>query len=102
MTINLTNAINAYASAAKSTGMEARVGASAQGSDFADMVRDAAVGAKETALKGEAMSMQAAAGKADLSDVVIAVTNAEVALQTVVAVRDRVIQSYQEIMRMPL
>jgi flagellar hook-basal body complex protein FliE len=46
--------------------------------------------------------MQALAGQADLTDVVIAVTNAEVTLQTVVAIRDRVIQAYQEIIRMPL
>jgi flagellar hook-basal body complex protein FliE len=30
------------------------------------------------------------------------VTNAEVALQTVTAVRDRVIQAYQDILRMPI
>jgi flagellar hook-basal body complex protein FliE len=37
-----------------------------------------------------------------VTDVVTAVTNAEVALDTVVAVRDRVISAYQEIMRMPI
>jgi flagellar hook-basal body complex protein FliE len=34
--------------------------------------------------------------------VVAAVTNAEVTLQTVLAVRDRVIQAYQDIIRMPI
>ena len=32
----------------------------------------------------------------------IAVTNAEITLQTVVSIRDRVIQAYQEILRMPI
>jgi flagellar hook-basal body complex protein FliE len=32
----------------------------------------------------------------------MAVANADLALQTVVAVRDRVIQAYQEILRMPI
>jgi flagellar hook-basal body complex protein FliE len=35
-------------------------------------------------------------------DVVTAVSNAEMTLQTVVAVRDRVLNAYQEIMRMPI
>jgi len=34
--------------------------------------------------------------------VVTAVTNAEVTLQTVVAVRDKVISAYQDILRMPV
>ena len=44
----------------------------------------------------------AAVGKADLNDVVQAVTNAEVTLQTVTAVRDKVLNAYQEILRMPM
>src|SRR5437899_1784253 len=51
---------------------------------------------------GEAASLNAVTGKADMSEVVTAVTNAEVALQTVTAVRDRVIQAYQDILRMPI
>ena len=52
--------------------------------------------------QGEAETLKAAAGKADVTDVVTAVAEAEVTLQTVVAVRDRVIQAYQEILRMPI
>jgi flagellar hook-basal body complex protein FliE len=37
-----------------------------------------------------------------VTDVVIAVGRAEVALQTAVAVRDRVVSAYQDIMRMPI
>ena len=44
----------------------------------------------------------AIAGEADVTDVVMAVTNAETTLQTVVAVRDRVMAAYQEILRMPI
>ena len=51
---------------------------------------------------GEETSMKGLAGAADVADVVTAVTNAEVALQTVMAVRDRVIQAYQDIIRMPI
>jgi len=48
------------------------------------------------------MSAQAVTGEADLTDVVAAITSAELTLQTVVAVRDRLISAYQEIMRMPI
>lgn len=60
----------------------------------------------ETAAKdlraSESQSVQALAGKADLQQVVEAVTQAELSLQKVTAVRDRVISAYQEIMRMPV
>jgi len=41
-------------------------------------------------------------GKADLVDVVTAISSAEASLQTVIAVRDQVISAYQEIMRMQI
>jgi flagellar hook-basal body complex protein FliE len=41
-------------------------------------------------------------GKAELIDVVTAISSAEASLETVMAVRDQVIQAYQEIMRMPI
>ncbi|MFN3401567.1 MAG: flagellar hook-basal body complex protein FliE [Ferrovibrio sp.] len=72
------------------------------GGGFGEMLSEAlqdTVNAQKTA---EATSVKAVNGKADVTDVVTAVTNAEVALDTVVAVRDRVINAYQEIMRMPI
>ena len=48
------------------------------------------------------MTAKAVAGEADILEVVSAVSNAEMTLQTVVAVRDRVLGAYQEIMRMPI
>ena len=41
-------------------------------------------------------------GQGSLIDVVTAVSSAEASLETVIAVRDQVIQAYQEIMRMPI
>ncbi len=46
--------------------------------------------------------VQAVAGGANLQEVVEAVNAAEITLQTVVAVRDRIITAYQEIIRMPM
>ena len=46
--------------------------------------------------------LKTAAGKANMIDVVTAVAESETALQTLVAVRDRVISAYEEIMRMQI
>lgn len=46
--------------------------------------------------------MKAVAGEGNILDVVSAVSKAELSLQTTIAVRDRVVQAYQDIMRMPI
>ena len=50
----------------------------------------------------EAHGMDLVQGRADVVDVVTAVAETEVLLETVVTVRDRVISAYQEILRMPI
>jgi flagellar hook-basal body complex protein FliE len=52
--------------------------------------------------KAEHMMTAHMAGKAELIDVVTAISSAETSLETVMAVRDQVINAYQEIMRMPI
>ena len=69
---------------------------------FSDLVADAARSALETGHKAERMTAAAVDGKAELAEVVAAVSNAELTLQSVVAIRDRIIQAYQEILRMPI
>jgi flagellar hook-basal body complex protein FliE len=41
-------------------------------------------------------------GKGDIVDMVTAIAESEVALETLVSVRDRAIAAYEEIMRMPI
>lgn len=106
MSINVSNAVAAYTRNAGTIGggggdgMEPRSGDPAK--SFADLVGEAASNAIETGKQSEKLSAMAIAGKADLTEVVTAVTNAEVTLKTVLAIRDRVIQAYQEIARMPI
>ncbi|MBH0236883.1 flagellar hook-basal body complex protein FliE [Methylobrevis albus] len=69
---------------------------------FADMLRDQVAGVVETGNTAEAKQSALIAGKADVVDVVTAVAETEVALETMVSVRDRVISAYEEIMRMPI
>lgn len=78
------------------------VGKVSPGGGFGEMLGEALQGAVDASKASEVTSVKAVAGKADVTDVVTAVTNAEMALDTVVAVRDRVISAYQEIIRMPI
>ena len=103
MALNFSDAVQAYQKALSGeqpAGLEPRD--RPEGADFSSVLRRAAEDAVEVLQEGEKQTLQAAAGKADITDVVTAVGQAEVTLQTVVAVRDRVIQAYQEIMRMPV
>lgn len=72
------------------------------GQSFSEMVGSALKSAENAGYRSEAVSDNALVGKAGLSDVITAVASAENALQTVVAVRDKVISAYQEIIRMPI
>ena len=70
--------------------------------DFSALLSRALDGAIATGQQADAQSMQALAGKGDITSVVTAVSRAELALQTTVAVRDRVLQAYQDIIKMPI
>ncbi len=70
--------------------------------DFGGLVQEAIRQAGQSANVAEQQSLQVAAGKADIVDVVTAIAAAETQLQTVIAVRDQVISAYQEILRMPI
>jgi flagellar hook-basal body complex protein FliE len=94
------DALNKAAQLGKSSGMEARE-ASPVG-QFAEMVKQVSEDAVEAGKVGEQMTVGAVQGTAELTDVVTAIANAEITLQTVVAVRDRMISAYQEILRMPI
>ncbi len=74
----------------------------APGGDFASMVRDALADVEKTGATADKASLQAAAGQGNLVDVVTSVSESELNVQTVVALRDRVIEAYQQIMQMPI
>lgn len=85
------------------SGMGAKAGVSSDdGVTFSDFLEQKARESVDTMKAGEKTSAEAVTGAADLTDVVEAVTAAELTLQTVVSVRDRLISAYQEIMRMPI
>ncbi|MEM1274914.1 MAG: flagellar hook-basal body complex protein FliE [Pseudomonadota bacterium] len=56
----------------------------------------------ETLRAGETTAMSGMVGRADPHSVVAALASAEMAVQTAVTVRDKVVEAYQEILRMPV
>ncbi|MDB5371633.1 MAG: flagellar hook-basal body complex protein FliE [Belnapia sp.] len=75
--------------------------AGGEGGFGATMAR-AIEGAVELGRSADTASTQAMLGQGSVSDVVLAISRAELALQTAVAVRDRVVSAYQDVMRMPI
>jgi flagellar hook-basal body complex protein FliE len=102
MTTALSTAINAYVNAVKSGGVGMEPREQAPGSNFAELMNSIGESALDAGHKADQMSRAAVDGKANVAEVVTAVANAELALQTVVAVRDQVVEAYREIMRMPI
>jgi flagellar hook-basal body complex protein FliE len=101
-------AANAYAALARITGTgqtgaaSGLAGSSSTGGNFSALVERALATITEKGKDADAHAMQLAAGKADLVDVVTAVAETEVAVETLVSVRDKVIAAYEEIFRMPI
>ena len=99
-----TIAANAYSNLAKilDAGKSAgKAGESGQQS-FGALLKDTLGSVVDVGRKSDAQSVAMAQGKANVVDVVTAVAETEVAVGTLVSVRDRVIQSYEDIMRMPI
>ena len=72
------------------------------GSDFSALLKGAVDSVAQSGKKAEAQALAVANGKADVVDVVTAVAESEAAMESLVAVRDRVISAYEDIMRMPI
>ncbi len=72
------------------------------GGSFSDFLSGAVKDSISTIRQGEQAATQQVQGKANIVDVVNQVNAAELTLDTVVAVRDKVVQAYQSIMNMPI
>jgi flagellar hook-basal body complex protein FliE len=77
-------------------------GSQDKGVDFGDLLKSAMDGATKASKVAEHKIAAQVAGKAELVDVVTAISSAEASLETVMSIRDQVISAYQEIMRMPI
>ena len=98
-----TVAANAYAALARimDTGGAGK-GADAGGQSFGAVLKEAIGGVLDVGRKSDAQTVAMASGKANVMDVVTAVAETDVAVSTLVSVRDKVIQSYEDIMKMAI
>jgi len=98
-----TIAANAYASLARM--METGGGAKpsdAGGQSFGALLKDAVGSVLESGRKSDAQTVAMASGKANVMDVVTAVAETDVAVSTLVSVRDKVISAYEDILKMAI
>ncbi|MGA7806888.1 flagellar hook-basal body complex protein FliE [Bradyrhizobium sp.] len=97
-------AANAYANLARilDTGGAGKSSQDSSGPSFGALLKDAVGSVMEAGRKSDAQTVAMASGKANVMDVVTAVAETDVAVSTLVSVRDRVIQSYEDIMKMTI
>jgi flagellar hook-basal body complex protein FliE len=69
---------------------------------FGTAISQALDQAIQTGHAADDQSMKAIANGGNITDVVTALSHAEMTLQTATAIRDRVVQAYQDIMKMPI
>jgi flagellar hook-basal body complex protein FliE len=98
-------AVNAVASTQFAQGPTASSQAEKAGApamSFTEALKNTATQQVNTVQHSEQMTMQAMHGKASLQDVVQATVQAELAVEGALAIRNKLIEGYQEIMRMPV
>jgi flagellar hook-basal body complex protein FliE len=72
------------------------------GADFGQMVVKAMDDVSASSKQAEKAMTSHLQGKGDLVDVVTSISSAQSSLETMMAVRDQVIQAYQSILNMPI
>ncbi|TLU73132.1 flagellar hook-basal body complex protein FliE [Lichenicoccus roseus] len=105
--LSASSAVSAYARVQGGTSPvgvdEGDDGASADGlSSFGATLERAMHGVVESGQQADLQSAKGIAGEASITDVVTAVSRAQLALQSTVAIRDRVVQAYQDVMKMQI
>jgi flagellar hook-basal body complex protein FliE len=98
-----TVAANAYASVARvlDTGAAGK-SPTTGGPSFGELLKDVIGSVMEGGKQSDAQTTAMAQGKANVMDVVTAVAETDVKVSTLVSVRDKVIQSYEDIMKMAI
>jgi flagellar hook-basal body complex protein FliE len=102
-----TIAANAYAALAKMRQDTANIGGGlgngdGAGPNFSSILKDVMDAVTASAQKSDAQAQSVAAGKANMVDVVTAVTETETTFQTMISVRDKVIAAYEDVLKMQI
>lgn len=105
-TLNVSTALQAYDQASRTgnvaTTLPAQDVTPPQTGAFAQLVNDSVTQAVNQGVQSEQIAMAGITDNADLAQVVTALGEADLALQTVVSIRDKVVEAYREILRMPI
>lgn len=106
MTVSANFAANAYANAMK-VGDNALKNTKTNAAlpdtgEFANMVQGAVEAVAEKGKVAESTAAEIASGKGNLVDLVTTIAETEIAMETLVTTRDRVISAYRDIMNMPI
>lgn len=72
------------------------------GKGFTEALESALKDMRASLDRGERAAADAMAGRGDVQSMVEALTATQLALETAVAVRDKVVEAYQEVLRMPV
>jgi len=107
MSMPISAATNAYAQAQKLIDRAGKAApqqpdVQAPGNNFGALVAENVQATVDVGKTSDKMSMDLVNGKGNLVDVVTAMAETEIAIESMVAIRDRVIKAYEEIMRMPI
>lgn len=97
LTVTPSTAVGAYG-LVQSGGLDA----SNSGADFGAALTRAVQGVVDAGHTADSQSMKALAGQGNVTDLAAAVTRAELALQTAISIRDRVVQAFQDVSRMSI
>jgi len=97
--------VGAAGAAAAYRAVQGAVGGAAEGAaegGFGAALQRAVEGVVNTQRSADAASTQALQGQGSVTDVVLAVSRAELALQTATTLRDKMVSAYQDVMRLPI
>ena len=101
LTISNANRFLETGSLDKSVKLDSTSSSSAAGPSFADTLKEAVNNVNELHLDADRKAQELATGKTDdIASVMIATEKADIALRAMVQVRNKIIDAYQEIMKM--
>lgn len=99
MAIDVSQVLNAYRTTMKNVESDTPGVNKVGGEQFEGVLQGVLGNTMDSLKNAEKVSLAAVQGKANINEVITAVSSAEVALQTVVTIRDKIIAAYQELMR---
>jgi flagellar hook-basal body complex protein FliE len=97
MVLNIADALSAYRQGGGTSASATGLAGETAGGSFSDTLKGFVGDTVGALQEGEKAATSGATGKADLASIVTAISKAELMLQTVVTIRDKVIAAYQDI-----